>query len=62
MEAEPAENSKPRPPVREPRKKEANVIDISEAEIVAPLHGEGGRLKMPRVRPVIIPPPQVRSL
>jgi hypothetical protein len=62
VDAEPTENSKPREPKREVRKKEANVIDISEAEIVAPLHGEEGRLKMPRVRPVVIPPPQVRSL
>jgi len=49
------------PKTREPRK-EANVIDITEAEIVAPMQGEEGRLKIPRVRPVIIPPPQVRSL
>ncbi len=44
------------------KKKEPNIIDITEAEIVSPLQGGEGRLKMPRVRPVIIPPPQVRML
>lgn len=52
----------PAPKSRREAHKETNVIDITEAEIVAPLQGEEGRLKMPRVRPVVIPPPQVRSL
>ena len=47
---------------REPKKKETNVIDISAAEIVTPLQDEEGRIKMPRVRPVVVPPPQVRIL
>jgi hypothetical protein len=50
------------PKAREPKKKESNVIDISEAEIVSPVQYEEGRLKIPRVRPVVIPPPQVRVL
>jgi len=61
-EEKPVSPAKTREPkVREPRK-EPNVIDITEAEIVAPMQGGEGRLKIPRVRPVIIPPPQVRSL
>ena len=58
------ERSEPEPPPKSRREthKETNVIDITEAEVVAPMQGEGGRLKMPRVRPVVIPPPQVRSL
>ncbi len=61
---EASERPEPEPPPKSRREahKETNVIDITEAEIVAPLQGEEGRLKMPRVRPVVIPPPQVRSL
>jgi chromosome segregation ATPase len=57
-EPEPVAPAKP----REPKKKETNVIDISAAEIVAPTQDEEGRIKIPRVRPVVIPPPQVRIL
>jgi hypothetical protein len=57
-EGEPSSPSKG----REGKKKEANVIDISEAEIVTPPQDEEGRIKIPRVRPVVIPPPQVRVL
>jgi chromosome segregation ATPase len=61
---EASERAEPEPAAKPRREthKETNVIDITEAEIVAPLQGEEGRLKMPRVRPVVIPPPQVRSL
>ncbi len=46
---------------RESRRKESNVIDITEAE-VTPRPEEEGRLKIQRVRPVVMPPPQVRVL
>jgi len=47
-----------------PRKqrKESNVIDITEAEIITPHADEEGRLKIPRIQPVRILPPQVRIL
>lgn len=51
----------PMPKARE-KKKESNVIDITAAEIVTPVQDEEGRLKIPRVRPVVIPPPQLRVL
>jgi hypothetical protein len=62
---EPARAEAGAPPIpkgREAKKKEANVIDISEAEIMKPPQDEEGRIKIPRVRPVVIPPPQVRVL
>ena len=43
-------------------RKESNVIDITEAEILSPQADEEGRLKIPRIRPVQILPPQLRIL
>ena len=40
----------------------SNVIDITEAEILAPQAAAEGGLKMPRIRPVQVLPPQVRIL
>ena len=50
-------------PAAKPRKeKEANVIDITSAEVVqGPPEYDSG-LRIPRVRPVVVPPPQVRIL
>jgi hypothetical protein len=62
----PSPRSKARERAREssepPKPKESNVIDISEAELVEPQAEDEGRLKIPRIRPVSIPPPQVRIL
>ena len=57
--AEPA--PAPAPKGRRARK-ESNVIDITEAEVLAPQAAEQGRLNMPRIRPVQVLPPQVRIL
>ena len=60
---EPAEKPAPAPAAKSRRaRKESNVIDITEAEILSPQADEEGRLKIPRIRPVQIPPPQVRIL
>ena len=44
------------------KEQEANVIDITSAEVVqGPTEYDSG-LRIPRVRPVVVPPPQVRIL
>jgi chromosome segregation ATPase len=54
--AKPARGSKAR------REKETNVIDITTAEIVPAESEPEHRLNIQRIRPVAIPPPQVRIL
>ena len=64
--AEPAPEPAPPPRSREartPRKEqEANVIDITSAEVVSGPPEYDSGLRIPRVRPVVVPPPQVRIL
>jgi hypothetical protein len=45
---------------REPR--ESNVIDITEAEVLQPGEPDTGGVRPPRLRPVMVPPPNVRVL
>jgi hypothetical protein len=51
--------TKPAPAREVPVERESNVIDISEAEV---FRGTEAGIPLPRVRPVSIPPPQVRVL
>jgi hypothetical protein len=48
-------------PSREREAQETNVIDISAVEVTTENEGEAN-INLPRVRPVAIPPPQVRRI
>jgi chromosome segregation ATPase len=47
---------------RESREREPNVIDITEAEILHPGDPDTSGVRPPRVRPVMVPPPNLRVL
>jgi predicted nucleic acid-binding Zn-ribbon protein len=46
--------------VQKPR--ESNVIDISEAEVLQPGEPDSGGVRPPRIRPFVVPPPNLRVL